>query len=730
MKNALLVLLVLMVFSGVSADEKTYKSVKAVVTRTPMIDGVFGDAEWQYGGLATDFLQREPQEGVPASQNTEAYFLYDEENLYVGVKCMDAEPEEVMSELAGRDNTGASDFITLFFDTFHDHRNGYFFGTTPDGSKIDGRMFNDGQTDDSWDGVWMVEARRTDFGWSAEFKIPFNTLSFPEADEIMWGLNILRCIERNKEESYWQEVTRDEGFRVSNFGHLENIQGIKPGMNLQILPYVTSGARKDRVTPLTNNNPNGFTGLDIRYGITSNLTAVLTVNPDFAQIEADEDRINLSRYPYILREKRPFFLEGASIFNTAGNAMSDGEYRTALFYSRRINEPVYGLKTTGKVGGWDVGVLHALNDHDRGLEDKIEDGERPEGMKTQAYYNIVRLSRDVFSRSQVGFIAMSKEYESGHNRIVGVDGRIRFRKNFNVSFEGVQSFTDRSGRNNHSLNIYLGHYSDFFKFSYWYQEQAPNFIGDEIGFYEYNNFRNTGFWMQLAPRFEKLGIRKMGNNVNGWLENFQDKHFVDKATLSRGWNYNFWVQTMNYWMFGAGRSDGKYYDRFDDVLYPNRGYWVWMQNNWSSPLNVSVNHSQGKYRTGYRWGYSGTLRIKPSSRFNVQIDYNRSIVKHVLDDETEQFEDRYYEIWRTKAYYHFTRNLNARIILQYNGMEDRLDTYGLIAYNFRPGSFLYIAYTECFDSDSYTDAGGQEIYPRFGSSNKILQVKLSYMIQI
>jgi hypothetical protein len=123
-------------------------------------------------------------------------------------------------------------------------------------------------------------------------------------------------------------------------------------------------------------------------------------------------------------------------------------------------------------------------------------------------------------------------------------------------------------------------------------------------------------------------------------------------------------------------------------------------------LHISVNHSQSKYSTGYRWGYSGTLRIEPSSLFNVQNDYNRSIVKHVLDDETEQFEDPYYEIWRTKAYYHFTRNLNARIILQYNGMGNRLDIYGLIAYNFRPGDFLYIAYTECFDSDSYTDDGG------------------------
>ena len=715
-------------FLSVTAEDKVLKSVKAVKTGTPVIDGWFDDSEWQYGGLATDFIQLEPNEGVPASEKTEVYFLYDSENLYVGVKCFDKEVDQIMSEITGRDNRGASDMIALSFDTFDDNRNAYFFGTIPAGTKIDGRIFNDGQMDDSWDGVWYVETERRDFGWTAEFKIPFNSLTFSNKGQ-NWGMNIFRSIERKKEESFWQPVTRNEGFRVSRFGQLENIEGIKPGMNLQLLPYLTSGARKDRVSPITNNNPNGFTGIDVRYGITSNLTAVLTINPDFAQIEADEDRINLSRYPYLLREKRPFFLEGASIFNTAGNAMSDGEYRTALFYSRRINEPVYGLKTTGKVGNWDLGVIHTLNDNDIGLQQKIDNDELSERSRDQAYYSVVRLSKDIFSRSQVGLIAMSKEYDGGYNRILGVDGRLRFQNNYTLSFEGVKSFTEQFGNNNHSLNVYLGHYSDFFKFSTWYQEQGPQFVGNEIGFYDYNNFRNAGFWMQLAPRIEKFGIRRMGNNVNAWIQNYQDKNFFDSLTLTRAWNYNFWIQTMNYWMFGAGRSDGRSYDRFDEVPYSSLGYWVWLRNNSSSTMSFSLNHSQGKYRTGYRWGYNGSLKFKPSSQFNIQFYYNISLVK-LINTESGLLEDFQYEIWRSNIYYHFTRNLNARLILQYNGMEKRLDTYYLVAYNFKPGSFLYIAYTERFDSAVYSDNHGTEIYPGFGSSNKVLQVKLSYMVQI
>ena len=716
------------VFFKYGFTQEKPKSVIAVKTSTPKIDGIFNDEEWLNGGKAAGFIQREPKEGIPSTENTEVYFYYDESNLYIGAKCYDSQPEKVMSQIAGRDNIGAADYIEIILDTFHDHRNAYFFGTTPSGTKIDGKYSNDGEKDDSWDGVWYVESNLTDYGWVSEFKIPFSTLKFSDKSS-RWGLNIRRDIERKQENTYWQTITRNEGFKISTAGHLENLKGIKPGMNLQVLPYLTNRMGKDRLSPVKTQNDNGITGLDLKYGLTSNLTAVLTVNPDFAQIEADEDKINLSRYAYILREKRPFFLEGGSNFNTAGNSMSDGEYRTALFYSRRINEPVYGLKITGKVGDWDLGVIHALNDNDIGIQQMIENEELPSGIKHQAFYNVVRMNKDVLSRSQIGFIAMSKEYDAGHNRTFGLDGRIRLPKNYTLSYEAVKSFTDRYYDKNHSLNIYFSHYSDFFKFSYWYQEQAPNFIGNELGFYEYNDFRNAGGWMQFAPRFEKLGIRQMGNNLNFWGENFWANKYLDMDKLSRGWNYNFWAQTMNYWMFGAGRGDGTYYDRFDEVLYPNLSYWVWFRNNSSSSVNFNVNLSQGKYRTGYRWSYYGALNVRPNNRFNVEFDWNKSLVK-LVNEETLNLDHSYFEIWRSKIYYHFNRDLNARLIMQYNGMENRLDTYYLIAYNFKPGSFLYIAYTERFDSEPYINRSGHEIIPKFSSSTKILQVKLSYLLQM
>ncbi len=182
-------------------------------------------------------------------------------------------------------------------------------------------------------------------------------------------------------------------------------------------------------------------------------------------------------------------------------------------------------------------------------------------------------------------------------------------------------------------------------------------------------------------------------------------------------------------MFGAGRGDGKYSDRVDEVIYPSLSYWIWMENDHNSKIYFNINHSQDKYRTGYSWSCYTSVRLQPSNRFSIELNQNRCLVK-LIDDDTGQLANKYYQVWQSKLYYNFTRNLNARLILQYKGMENCLDTYYLIAYNFRPGSFLYVAYTERFDSNPLNDRQGVEVTPSFGSSYKIFQVKFSYLFQL
>ncbi|MFC1565059.1 DUF5916 domain-containing protein, partial [candidate division KSB1 bacterium] len=353
---------------GVLFSQENGKVVTAERYNAPEIDGILNDSEWLGSVKVTGFIQMDPVEGDPASERTEVHIIYDEENLYIGIKCYDTDPENIKSNIESRDGEIESDYIALCFDTFHDHLNAFSFGTNPAGTKFDGMWYNDNKYDGSWNGVWRVKTGLDNNGWTAEFKIPFSTIKFSDNTNGAWGFNIRRIIARKNEISFWQNVTRDEGFRVSKFGHLIGLKEIKSGLNLEILPYLTNRNQKNRISSFRTKNDNGITGFDIKYGITSNLSATLTVNPDYAQIEADEDLINLSRYPLYLPERRPYFTEGASIYRTAGDLS---------FYSKRINEPAYGLKINGKNGKWNWGILNCLNDNDMGIKNEINSGILP-----------------------------------------------------------------------------------------------------------------------------------------------------------------------------------------------------------------------------------------------------------------------------------------------------------------------------------------------------------------
>lgn len=599
-------------YTHITFSQESVKSVNAVKSAPPRIDGSFSDSEWLQGGKATGFIQMEPKEGESSTEKTEVYFLYDDANLYIGIQCFTTEPGSVCNQLGYRDNPGFSDYISIYIDSFHDHLNAYQFGVSAAGTMSDGRWHSDNSYDRSWDGVWWVETAITSFGWVAEFRIPFNTFQFTEKDSSDWGLNIFRIIKDKNEFSYWQNVKRDDNLRVSKFGHLKGLTNIKQGVNLEILPYLTSRIQKDRASSLNFQNENGIAGLDVKYGITSNLTATLTVNPDFAQIEADEDLINLTRYPLYLDEKRPFFTEGASIFSTAGSNNNG-----TTMYSRRINEPVYGLKMNGKIGGWDFGLMNSLNENDVGINNRIDDEELPENSTAKALYSILRVSRDIFSKSQIGLITMSKEYSGGFNRFLGIDGRLRLKNNFEVYFEGIKSFSESGLKRSHSLYLETRRVTDLLSYNISYREQTPEYDGNEIGFYNYNDFRNASFWIRVAPRFEKIGIRQFEHNINFRSENFWANRFLNKEQLTMFWNYNTNLTLMNYWNISGLIQGGEEYDRVEEVLYPVDLYKVGLRNNQASKIVFNVSYSQGKYRTGDSWSSNNSVEIKANDRLNI-----------------------------------------------------------------------------------------------------------------
>src|SRR5262245_34500476 len=294
---------------------RTERKLPAVRATGPIkTDGSLDEPDWARAPLAHDFIQNDPREGEPATEDTDVRVLYDANNIYIGVFAHDRDPRAILtSELSKDFNRESGDDFEIVLDTFHDQRNGYVFATNAHGAKWDAQMINEGlEINENWDGLWDVATRIVDTGWYAEIVIPFRTLRFRTGDEQTWGINFQRRIRRRNEDSFWAPVPGIYGRpRGSLARTLEGRQGVRPGNDLRVKPYVLGSAGKSsRVDVGTD----AQAGLDVKYGVTNGLTWDFTVNTDFSQVEADEQQVNLTRFSLFFPEKRDFFLENSGIF--------------------------------------------------------------------------------------------------------------------------------------------------------------------------------------------------------------------------------------------------------------------------------------------------------------------------------------------------------------------------------------------------------------------------------
>jgi hypothetical protein len=310
--------------------ENTIKAVR-INPAPPRIDGILDDEVWQHAPVSDNFLQKEPTEGELPTEKTTVQIVYDDEALYVGVMCYDGEPDKIVARLTRRDGGVEADHVVLNLDPHHDHQTGNLFSVNAAGVKSDGQMYNDGCIDGSWDGVWEGKAAIHDQGWSVEYKIPYHVLRFSPKEEYVWGMNVCRYISRKNEGAHWVLVRKGENGWSSRFGHIEGIRGIHPPRHLEVMPFAVG---RSTFSPENPANPDGrdlfsSTGVDMRYGLSSNISLNATINPDFGQVEADPAGLNLTAFETFYEERRPFFVEGKTLFNTPGSS---------LFYTRRIGK--------------------------------------------------------------------------------------------------------------------------------------------------------------------------------------------------------------------------------------------------------------------------------------------------------------------------------------------------------------------------------------------------------
>ena len=425
------------------------------------VDGVMDEAAWRTAAVATRFTQFEPDEGLPATQSTEARVLYGASALFVFMRANDTSPGEIASQVTRRDQQSYSDLLAVVIDSYFDRRTAFQFVVNPAGVKQDVYRFDDTNEDAGWDAVWDVATARDDGGWSAEFRIPYSQLRFRDREEQTWGINFLRHLARRAELSVWAPTTRADGGIVSQFGELRGLRNLDPPRRLEVLPYSLASLRRapgDEANPFyRRNDVAASAGADVKYGLTSDITIDLTINPDFGQVEADPAQVNLTAFETFLPERRPFFLEGAGIFNF-GIALGDGDdANESLFYSRRIGRAPQGWadprgghadaddqttilgawKLSGKTaGGWSIGALHALTSEERADVAPAEGDRFREPVEPLSNHGVLRLQKDFAEgRSAVGFIGTSLNRDAGVAEALGLGsaaytGGVDFRRRF------------------------------------------------------------------------------------------------------------------------------------------------------------------------------------------------------------------------------------------------------------------------------------------------------------
>jgi len=448
-----------------STEQKTVQALRAEESIT--IDGVLDEQAWQGKGYS-DFIQSDPTDGALPTEKTEVWVAFDDKNLYVAARLYDSEPDKIVRRLGRRDDLVDSDWFIFAVDPYYDRRTGYQFGVNPAGSVVDWTLFNDAWDDTTWDGVWETRTTIDDQGWSVEIRIPYNQLRFPKKNEYVWGVNFRRLIRRNNEKMGFVWIPKEESVYVSRFAKLEGIQDVRPGRHIEFLPYSVGQAQ---FSPKVQGNPFAQgeeykvnAGFDLKLGLKSNLTLDATINPDFGQVEVDPAVINLSAFETFYEEKRPFFIEGASIFDEfgRGGATSNANIswsQPSFFYSRRIGRTPGGfvtqdgyvnfpgrstilgaLKLSGKVGkGWSIGALSSLTAREYAEIDHF--GERfKQEVEPFSFYGVVRSLKEFHQGKQgVGFMATSVVRDLGDDIL----NLIMNRQAFSLGLDGW-SFLDKN----------------------------------------------------------------------------------------------------------------------------------------------------------------------------------------------------------------------------------------------------------------------------------------------
>jgi hypothetical protein len=710
--------------SATETNHERYQFPAVRVEEGPVIDGVLDDQVWAQAALIDEFVQQEPLAGAPATQRTEVRVLYDGANLYLGVLAFDSSPERVIATEMRRDGSQIAneDSFQIILDTFMDSRSAYMFVVSPLGAMLDQQVSREGEGSArgtssninlEWDGVWDASARRTPEGWAAEVRIPMVTLRFPSASPQSWGINFMRNIPHLNEVVFWSPIPLPYGItRVSLAGTLNGLEGLSQGRDLRIKPFSVAGGESERSEGVSTRSISRDVGLDLKYGITPSLNLDLTLNTDFAQAEADNEQVNLTRFPLFFPEKRDFFLENAGQFNVGTTGSGQ---RADLFFTRRIGIDerggqvpiIAGARMTGKIGQNDIAVMDIQTDDVFG-----QPGQN---------FLVARYSRDILSRSKVGGIVVNRQATSGgdYNRTYAADAALALGSSLRINGFLAQTQTpgisseDRAGYfRAHWLSpawdIYLDH-----------NDLGDNF-NPEVGFVPRVGVRSTKFHVSRTPRPDFWGIRVMtpmwhivyttdqaGRLVYRELHHMISVTFENSARFTLVYNDDFERLDKPFSVQGISIPAGEY--NFYDAR-------IGFNSNPSQRVSYGITYRPQGFYGGNRKDLSLNLGSRITSRFSTAVQYTRNDVDLPAGDFVTQLAS-------LRVDYAFSPTLSLRTLTQYNSSRDQWSTSARFRYIYRPGSDLYIVYDEV-----RRDINGIPVAQEF--QDRRLIIKATYLLSM
>ena len=705
---------------GINISPATPIAKAVRVDRSPKLNGTLDDPLWQQAIPITNFRQKEPYEGQPATETTEVRILYTRNEIYFGIACDDAAAQGIVATQLRRDVTQElDDYFEIVIDSRRDRRNAYVFQINPLGTQRDA-LITDEQTsetlqdgDPGWDGVWTSEAKITSTGWTATIEIPFSTLNFMRSNDLVWGVNFKRFIRRKNEEDLWSSWRRTFGAtKVSQAGELRGITDIGSGRLFIIKPYALAGfnhlppnATVSGLGAGTNRLLTG--GVDVKVGIRSNLVANLTGNTDFADSDVDVQQFNLTPYPLFYPEKRQFFLENSGVF---AFPMSIGESADSLFFSRQIGidavtgqqVPINGgAKVTGSVAGFELGAMDVDT--------------RSSGPNPYANFAVLRLKRSFGSNgSYLGVMGIDKR--SGDpfakfNQTEGVDGRVVFLENLILTGYAAQTRTPGLSGGQTNLGAGVTYRSNHFDFQADHRKIGRNF-NPAVGFLERTDcecdFADANF--KVRPQF--AGVREV--NFEGFIYHAPDTH--------GGVQTQEWQATLRANFHNGSYTDNDIVDVFaqrltepfniyKNVFIPVGVYnWTRHQLTYGSPEDRKWTVRFFERFGGYYNGGLNEARVRASYRANQRLAFSFSEQwnRFRLPIANGNFSAVFGSL---ETDYAFSRFLSLSTILQM----DTANTQGASAnirlrWNYRPDSDLYVIYTAGQQFASLASANPVQLY--------------------